>query len=603
MHLVKKASGAVAALSLVLGLVGPIAAIAAPTASVQAAATTPSLGAASTFAVLASTYTNTVPGSTINGDLGYVTGPAVNPTVNGTTHINDGVYTQAGTDRASALVALNAQACDFNFGAATDLSLLPQPLGPGVYCITGAASIGAGGITLSGSGTYIFRVTGAISTAANSNVSLLGASACDVFWTPSAATTLGANSTFAGTAISDAGVTVGASTTWSGRSLAFGGTVTTDTDVITTACAAAPIPSTPVKEGRINVVKTVINDNGRTKTVADFSLFVNGVPVTSGDTNIFVTTGQVFTITETPDPLYTQSFSGDCDSDGTTNLNPGDYRLCVVTNNDIGAPVVVPPVPPLIDVVKVPSPLSLPFGPGMVQYTYTVRNIGTVPMTNVTMVGDTCSPIVRVSGDSNGNSILEVSETWVYTCSSMLSETHTNTVVASGWANGLNAVDVASATVIVGAPLVPPLIHVTKVPSPLTLVAGGGMVTYSVKVTNPGTVPVSNVTLTDDKCAPMQYLSGDVDADAQLDTNETWNYSCKKNVTQTTTNTASVDGFANGFTVRDFAVAPVIVATAVPALPSTGFAPAQITMLLALLATSGVTCLLLLYSINRKQTI
>ena len=41
------------------------------------AATSPSLGMASTFSILASTYTNTVSGTTINGDLGYTTGPAV----------------------------------------------------------------------------------------------------------------------------------------------------------------------------------------------------------------------------------------------------------------------------------------------------------------------------------------------------------------------------------------------------------------------------------------------------------------------------------------------------------------------------------------------
>ncbi len=216
------------------------------------AATTPGLGQAATFAILSSTYTNTVGGTTINGDLGYTTGPAMAPTVNGTTHAADGTYTQAGTDQGAALVALNAQPCTHTFPAgavdlATDIS--HGPIGvytPGVYCTTAssAASIGSGGITLSGSGTYIFRIDGALTTVANSMVTSAGASACDVFWTPAAATTLGANSTFFGTDIDDSGVTIGSTVTWTGRALAFGGTVSTDVDTITApTCTASPSPS------------------------------------------------------------------------------------------------------------------------------------------------------------------------------------------------------------------------------------------------------------------------------------------------------------------------------------------------------------------------
>lgn len=40
------------------------------------AATTPAFGQAASFGILSSTYTNTAGGTTINGDLGYTTGPA-----------------------------------------------------------------------------------------------------------------------------------------------------------------------------------------------------------------------------------------------------------------------------------------------------------------------------------------------------------------------------------------------------------------------------------------------------------------------------------------------------------------------------------------------
>jgi hypothetical protein len=598
MKTLSRVVGGVATLSLVFSLVGP---------NLAFAATTPSLGAAASFAVLADTYTNTTAGTTINGDVGYTTPPATTPTVNGATHDETATYFQAGTDQGAALNALNSQLpCDFTFGGATDLSLLAQPLAPGIYCIGGAASIGSGGISLSGGGTYIFRITGALSTVDNSDVTFVGGvpacQASDVFWTPSAAATLGADTTFIGTIVSDAGVTIGNSTEWLGRSLAFGGTITTANDTITvpTACPP-PAPGGSSQPSTVTVIKRVINDNGGTKIVSDFSLFVNGTPVSSGTTNTFPAISGIYTVTESGPTGYATAFSGDCDLSGQFNLTPGQNKICIITNNDIGAPIVVPPVPPLLDVVKVPNPLALPNGPGSVTYTYTLSNPGTVPVTDITMVGDSCAPIVRVSGDTDGDNQLDVTETWVHTCSTTLNETHTNTVVATGWANGLSASDIASATVVVGVPVVPPLIHVTKIPTPLTLLVGGGMVTYTERITNPGTVPLSNVTLVDDKCAPMVRVSGDTDGDAMLDTSETWTYTCQSNLTQTTANTATASGQANGFTVRDFAIATVVVATAAPVLPSAGIGHAG-NAAVGAIAASIVAAATLLYALRKRRS-
>ena len=559
--------------SFVFGFGGPI---------VVSAATTPSLGLTGTYGILSSTFTRNIGVTTISGDLGYTTlGGSGTHVVSGSTFITPSA--QTGIDQATALTNLNNQACTFTFApGAIDLSTdtthgTAGLYTPGVYCTSGAgaASIGTAGITLSGSGTFIFRINGALTSVVNSNVTLAnGASSCDVFWTPTAATTLAANSTFVGTNIDDSGITVGNLVTWLGRALSFNGTVTTDTDTITSTCSVAAVTPTSSRAiATINVVKVVINDNGGTKTVADFPLFVNGTSVVSGVTNTFPAPAGKYVVTETSNPNYTQTFSGDCGLSGGLNLIPGDNKFCIVTNNDIGAAVIVAPVAPLIDVIKTASPLSLPSGPGLVNYTYRLRNIGTVPVTNITMVGDTCSPIVLSSGDDNANMKLEVNETWVYRCATNLTETHMNTIVATGWANGISAVDIASATVIVGLPIVPPLIHLTKVPSPLTLSASGGMVTYVKKVTNPGTVSLSNVRLTDDQCSPIYGPYGDTNGDSLLDPSETWAYACRTNIAKTTTNTAVVSGDANGMTARDFALATVVVASAAPKLPNTGYAP------------------------------
>ena len=210
------------------------------------AATTPVLGAAETYSVLASTYTNTT-ATTINGDVGFTTGPAVTPTGTHTNYGSGAPYAMAGADQGAALSSLNSQPCTFTFapGAinlSTDITHGAAGVyAPGVYCSAGAMNIG-GALTLSGNGTYIFRPSGALTSTTGSVVSLsAGAVACDVFWTPTQATTLAANTTFVGTVIDDAAITVGANTTWTGRGLSFGGTITTDSDTITALiCAVVP---------------------------------------------------------------------------------------------------------------------------------------------------------------------------------------------------------------------------------------------------------------------------------------------------------------------------------------------------------------------------
>ncbi|HUX31979.1 MAG TPA: IPTL-CTERM sorting domain-containing protein [Thiobacillus sp.] len=223
------------------------------------AATAPNLGTSATYGVLSSTYTNTAAGTTINGDLGYTTGPAVVPTVNGTTHVADGPYATAGIDQGIALADLNGQSCtSLGAGAVAldtvDLGAGPGVFPPGCYSSGGAMTITVSTtVTLNGAGVYIFRPAGALTTGANSRVVAAGG-ACesDVYWAPVGATTLGANAaasltpTFLGTIIDDAGITLGHFANMTGRALAFGGTVTTDTNTITVpTCPAFVPPVTP----------------------------------------------------------------------------------------------------------------------------------------------------------------------------------------------------------------------------------------------------------------------------------------------------------------------------------------------------------------------
>ncbi len=89
-------------------------------------------------------------------------------------------------------------------------------------------------------------------------------------------------------------------------------------------------------QAKLTVNKVVVNDDGRTKQVSDFPLFVGQTSVVSGEQNGF-TAGQ-YTISETSDSNYASSIGGDCASDGKITLAVGDDKTCTITNDDIAAP-------------------------------------------------------------------------------------------------------------------------------------------------------------------------------------------------------------------------------------------------------------------------
>jgi len=85
----------------------------------------------------------------------------------------------------------------------------------------------------------------------------------------------------------------------------------------------------------LTLVKTVVNDNGGDKVVADFPLFINGVAATSG-VAYDQTANVQLTASETSQTGYTPSvWGGDCADDGTITLLPGDNKTCTITNSDI----------------------------------------------------------------------------------------------------------------------------------------------------------------------------------------------------------------------------------------------------------------------------
>lgn len=89
--------------------------------------------------------------------------------------------------------------------------------------------------------------------------------------------------------------------------------------------------------GSLTVVKEVVNDNGGTKSSADFPLFItlgagSPVSVTSGAATTNLAPG-TYTVSETHDPNYTASFGASCPN-GQITIAAGQNKTCTITNND-----------------------------------------------------------------------------------------------------------------------------------------------------------------------------------------------------------------------------------------------------------------------------
>ncbi|HCU08395.1 MAG TPA: hypothetical protein DF480_05455, partial [Clostridiales bacterium] len=231
----------------------------------------------------------------------------------------------------------------------------------------------------------------------------------------------------------------------------------------------------------------------------------------------------------------------------TLDTNIITNGICLPTPPPSSGGGSTPAHPPLINITKVPAPLALTSGSGLVTYTYEITNVGDQSMNNIRVTDDKIDVVNYVSGDINEDGYLQVSENWIYTSQAMLDEDTTNTATARGDAGGMTAMDVAYATVLV-SDIVPPLINVIKTPSPLALATGRGLVTYTYRITNPGTEPLSNVSLIDNKINLLSYVSGDVNSDNLLQHGEIWIYTASTTLYQTTTNLATATGEANGIT-------------------------------------------------------
>ena len=192
------------------------------------------LGSAANFKVLAGSKINSTGLTVVSGDIGVSPGAVINGFPPGTL---TGVQHPGNATSAAAQLELKA-AYDSSVSRSVD-STITAALGgrsyaQGVY----SSSTGAFGITdtlkLDGGGdasaVWIFKMTGALTTASNSYVKLVnGAQWYNVFWIVGTSATLGSSSTFRGSILASSAITANTGAYVSGRLLAQTDSVTMNT--------------------------------------------------------------------------------------------------------------------------------------------------------------------------------------------------------------------------------------------------------------------------------------------------------------------------------------------------------------------------------------
>ncbi|MEZ0313454.1 MAG: ice-binding family protein [Myxococcota bacterium] len=201
------------------------------------------LGLAGDYVILAKSGIDTVPGSVITGDLGV--SPIDSTAVTGfslTVHASNEYATSAqvtgkvrAPDYASPTPALLTTAISNMETAYTDAAGRPTPdatnlgageiggltLAPGLYKWGTGVSI-ATDVTLQGgpNDVWIFQISGDLTQASNTNVTLVGASPKNVFWQASGQVLIGTGADFRGIALCETAIILGTGASVNGRLLA-----------------------------------------------------------------------------------------------------------------------------------------------------------------------------------------------------------------------------------------------------------------------------------------------------------------------------------------------------------------------------------------------
>ena len=252
-------------------LAGGAAALAVLATTAGSAAAAPvNLGTASPFVVLGGSAVTNTGSSVLNGWLGVSPGTSITGfppgLVNGATHANDAVASQAQSDLTTAY---NTAAASLPSTDLTGQDLGGLTLTPGAYHFNSSAQL-TGALTLNALGNpnaeFVFQIGSTLTTASNSSVVMInGGTPCNVYWQVGSSATIGTTTDFQGNVMAQASITMSTSATAIGRMLARNGAVTLDSNTLTTSTCTTGT--------------STMTTPGRTSTSRSFTAVVKGTHI------------------------------------------------------------------------------------------------------------------------------------------------------------------------------------------------------------------------------------------------------------------------------------------------------------------------------------
>jgi len=201
------------------------------------------LATAGAYSVLAGTSVINTGATTTSGDVGVSPGTVITgfpPGItSGSTHVNDISAQQAQIDLTAAYNDAAARPSTASLSG----NLGGRTLTAGVYSAAAALTLN-GTLLLDGqgntNGVFILQLASTLTTSASSTVKVInGAQVSRIFWQVAGAVSLGSNSAFLGTVLSQGSITVGSTSGFIGRALSRSGTVTLNGTALS---SEAPIP-------------------------------------------------------------------------------------------------------------------------------------------------------------------------------------------------------------------------------------------------------------------------------------------------------------------------------------------------------------------------